>query len=168
MKLLFSQLIYDYPEQLFAEKGVMAIEHADFEGVERLAQVLGKEYVWKCTRWNNLRMFIPGGEIVSTFDTPDKVRLGKCDLIEEIIIGEDKLIKFSGWIFKKRSKNAFEVVYSWNIGVAEGRACTIVLRGATQQILDEAERSIHDALCVLSQTVKEPRICYGGGSFHLP
>ncbi len=37
-----------------------------------------------------------GGEIVSTFDTPDKVKLGKCDLIEEIIIGEDKLIKFSG------------------------------------------------------------------------
>jgi len=119
------QLIYDYPEQLFADKGVMAIEHADFEGVERLAQVLG-------------------GEIVSTFDTPDKVRLGKCDLIEEILIGEDKLIKFSG--------------------VAQGQACTIVLRGATQQILDEAERSIHDALCVLSQTVKEPRICYGGGA----
>ncbi|CAF4013115.1 unnamed protein product, partial [Rotaria magnacalcarata] len=119
------QLIYDYPEQLFADKGVMAIEHADFEGVERLAQVLG-------------------GEIVSTFDTPDKVRLGKCDLIEEVMIGEDKLIKFSG--------------------VAQGQACTIILRGATQQILDEAERSIHDALCVLSQTVKEPRICYGGGA----
>ncbi|CAF2316895.1 unnamed protein product [Rotaria sp. Silwood2] len=119
------QLIYDYPDQLFAEKGVMAIEHADFEGVERLAQVLG-------------------GDIVSTFDTPNKVRLGKCNLIEEIIIGEDKLIKFSG--------------------VAQGEACTVVLRGATQQILDEAERSIHDVLCVLSQTVKEPRICYGGGA----
>jgi T-complex protein 1 subunit beta len=52
-----------------------------------------------------------------------------------------------------------------NIGVAQGQACTIILRGATQQILDEAERSIHDVLCVLSQTVKEPRICYGGGSF---
>jgi T-complex protein 1 subunit beta len=51
----------------------------------------------------------------------------------------------------------------WNLGVAQGQACTIVLRGATQQILDEAERSIHDVLCVLSQTVKEPRICYGGG-----
>ena len=50
------------------------------------------------------------------------------------------------------------------LGVAQGQACTIVLRGATQQILDEAERSIHDVLCVLSQTVKEPRICYGGGS----
>jgi chaperonin GroEL (HSP60 family) len=40
--LFLRQLIYDYPEQLFAERNVMAIEHADFEGVERLAQVLGK------------------------------------------------------------------------------------------------------------------------------
>lgn len=40
-KTLFRQLIYNYPEQLFADAGVMAIEHADFEGVERLALVLG-------------------------------------------------------------------------------------------------------------------------------
>ena len=118
------QLIYNYPEQLFADSGVMAIEHADFEGVERLALVLG-------------------GEIVSTFDSPDTVKLGRCNLIEEIMIGEDKLLKFSG--------------------VALGEACTVVLRGATQQILDEADRSLHDALCVLTQTVKEPRIVYGGG-----
>ena len=118
------QLIYNYPEQLFADAGMMAIEHADFEGVERLALVLG-------------------GEIVSTFDSPDTVKLGRCNLIEEVMIGEDMLIKFTG--------------------VALGEACTIVLRGATQQILDEAERSLHDALCVLTQTVKEPRIVYGGG-----
>ena len=48
-------------------------------------------------------------------------------------------------------------------GVALGEACTIVLRGATQQILDEAERSLHDALCVLSQTVKETKTVCGGG-----
>lgn len=118
------QLIYNYPEQLFADAGVMAIEHADFEGVERLALVLG-------------------GEIVSTFDRPDKVKLGQCDLIEEIMIGEDKLLRFSG--------------------VKLGEACSIVLRGATQQILDEAERSLHDALCVLTSTIKDPRIVYGGG-----
>ncbi len=35
------QLIYNYPEQLLAEKGVMVIEHADFDGTERLAAVLG-------------------------------------------------------------------------------------------------------------------------------
>ena len=50
----------------------MAIEHADFEGIERLALVLG-------------------GEIVSTFGDPEKVKLGSCDLIEEVMIGEDKV-----------------------------------------------------------------------------
>jgi len=118
------QLIYNYPEQLFAEGGVMSIEHADFEGIERLALVLG-------------------AEITSTFDTPDKVTLGHCDLIEEIVIGEDKVIRFSG--------------------VARGEACTVVLRGASHHILDEAERSLHDALCVLSQTVRNPRTVLGGG-----
>merc|ERR1719431_444113 len=118
------QLIYNYPEQLFADNGVMAIEHADFEGIERLALVLG-------------------GEITSTFDSPETVRLGECKSIEEVMIGEDKLLKFSG--------------------VKLGEACTVVLRGATQQILDEADRSLHDALCVLTQTVKETRTVYGGG-----
>ena len=71
------QLIYDYPDQLFADAGVMAVEHADFDGIERLAKVLG-------------------AEIVSTFDQPEKVTLGNCKLIEEVILGEDKLLKFSG------------------------------------------------------------------------
>ncbi len=48
-------------------------------------------------------------------------------------------------------------------GVALGEACTIVLRGASSHILDEAERSLHDALCVLQQTVKDSRVVYGGG-----
>lgn len=33
---------------------------------------------------------------MSTFDAPECVKLGHCDLIEEVMIGEDKLIKFSG------------------------------------------------------------------------
>ena len=66
------QLIYNYPEQLFADAGVMAIEHADFEGVERLALVLGSE-------------------IVSTFGKPELVKLGHCKLIEEVMIGEDQV-----------------------------------------------------------------------------
>jgi T-complex protein 1 subunit beta len=47
------QLVYNYPEQLFADKGVMVIEHADFEGIERLAVATG-------------------AEIVSTFDQPNR------------------------------------------------------------------------------------------------
>ena len=42
----FRQLIYNYPEQLFASAGVMAIEHADFNGVERLALVTGVFVCW--------------------------------------------------------------------------------------------------------------------------
>jgi chaperonin GroEL (HSP60 family) len=59
------------------------------------------------------------------------------------MIGEDKLIRFSG--------------------CAGGSACTIVLRGASSHLLDEAERSLHDALCVLTETIKETRVLCGGG-----
>mmetsp|Transcript_15631 Transcript_15631/g.50892 ORF Transcript_15631/g.50892 Transcript_15631/m.50892 type:complete len:487 (+) Transcript_15631:253-1713(+) len=118
------QLIYNYPEEIFAKRGVMAIEHADFEGVERLAAVLG-------------------AEICSTFEQPELATLGTCELIDEIMVGEDKLIRFSG--------------------CKSGEACTIVLRGASTHVLDEAERSLHDALCVLSRTVAETRTIPGGG-----
>ena len=105
---------------MFADKQIMAIEHADFEGIERLALVLG-------------------AEIHSTFDHPETAKIGTCDLIEEVMIGEDKLMRFSG--------------------VSQGQACSLVLRGATEQILDEAERAIHDVLCVLYSTIKV-HICY--------
>jgi T-complex protein 1 subunit beta len=62
---------------------------------------------------------------------------------DQILIGEDKLIRFSG--------------------CKSGEACSVVLRGASAHLLDEAERSLHDALCVLSQTVKETRTIPGGG-----
>merc|ERR1712113_208564 len=122
------QLIYNYPDQLFKDNGVIAIEHSDFDGSERLAAVLG-------------------ADIVSTFDDPEDTKLGFCKKIEEIMIGEDKVIKFSG--------------------CAQGEACTIVLRGASQHILDEAERSLHDALAVLYQTVTDTRVVYGGGAMEM-
>jgi T-complex protein 1 subunit beta len=118
------QLIYNFPEQIFTEAGLVSIEHADFDGIERLAAVTG-------------------GEIASTFDKPELVMLGECELIDEIMVGEDRLIRFSG--------------------CKSGTACTIILRGASSHLLDEAERSLHDALCVLTETVKETRVICGGG-----
>ena len=50
-------------------------------------------------------------------------------------------------------------------GVPLGEACSIVLRGATEQIIGEAERSLHDALCVLTSTVKETKTTFGGGMY---
>jgi len=122
------QLIYNFPEQIFTDAGVVSIEHADFDGIERLAAVTG-------------------GEIASTFDRPELVSLGECALIDEIMVGEDKLIRFSG--------------------CKSGNACSIILRGASSHLLDEAERSLHDALCVLTETVKETRVLCGGGCMEM-
>jgi len=119
------QLIYNYPEQLLRDAGVMVIEHADFDGMERLAAVLG-------------------AEILSTFDDPEADVLGTCASIEEVMIGEDKVIKFAG--------------------CQRNEACSIVLRGSGSHILDEAERSLHDAICVLISAVKNHKVIYGGGN----
>lgn len=118
------QLIYNYPEELFAQAGVMAIEHADFEGIERLAKALG-------------------ADILSTFDETAKVTYGFAGKIDEIMIGESTVLRFSG--------------------LKAGEACTIVLRGASKHLLDEAERSMHDALCVVSQMANETRTVLGAG-----
>jgi len=118
------QLIYNFAEQIFADANVMAIEHADFDGIERLSAVTG-------------------GEIASTFDHPELCKLGTCKLIEEVMIGEEKMLRFSG--------------------VESGSACSVVLRGASGHLLDEAERSLHDAICVIYSTVKETRTINGGG-----
>merc|ERR1712194_499817 len=121
------QLIYNYPEQLMADAGCMVIEHADFEGVERLA-------------------FATGAEIVSTFQNPERSEevLGFVADVSEVMIGEDKVIHFSGC---KRNES-----------------CSLVLRGSSSHILDEAERSMHDALCVLVKTVQNKHVIYGGGN----
>merc|ERR1712196_663146 len=119
------QLIYNLPEQRFADAGIVSIEHTDFDGTERLALTLD-------------------GDIVSTFDTPETTKLGRCELIEEVMIGEDKLVRFSG--------------------CPNSQASSIVIRGANEHVVDEAHRSLHDALCVLSQTVKASAVLPGGGA----
>merc|ERR1712054_669683 len=97
------QLIYNLPEQKLADNGIMSIEHADFDGTERLALVLD-------------------GDIVSTFDNPEQVKLGECDLIEEVMIGEDKLVRFSG--------------------CPNSQASSIVIRGANTHVIDEASKTV--------------------------
>jgi len=70
--------------------------------------------------------------------------LGFCADVSEMMIGEDKVIKFSG--------------------CKKGESCSLVLRGSSSHILEEAERSMHDALCVLVKTVQNKSVLYGGGN----
>ncbi|EDV20280.1 uncharacterized protein TRIADDRAFT_63418 [Trichoplax adhaerens] len=75
--------------------------------------------------------------------TPDV--LGSAGLVEEVDTGFNKVIKVTG--------------------VANpGRTVTITIRGSNKLVLEEAERSIHDALCVIRCLVKNKALIAGGGA----
>lgn len=77
--------------------------------------------------------------------TPEK--LGSASLVEEVVVGDSnsKVVKFTG--------------------IANmGRTITILMRGSNKLVLDEADRSIHDALCVVRSLVKKRHLIAGGGA----
>jgi thermosome len=85
-----------------------------------------------------------GGKVVTNLDSLTSADLGYADLVEERKIGDDKMTFIEGCKHPK--------------------AVTILIRGGTQRIVDETERSLHDALCVVRDIVEEPKIVAGGGS----
>ncbi|GAB6019250.1 T-complex protein 1 subunit epsilon [Chamberlinius hualienensis] len=87
-----------------------------------------------------------GGRIVPRFQelTPDK--LGHAGLVREMSFGTTK----DRMLVIEECKNS--------------RAVTIFLRGGNRMIVEEAKRSIHDALCVIRNLVRDSRIVYGGGA----
>jgi len=85
-----------------------------------------------------------GGKVVSSINEITKKDLGYAKLVEERKIGKDKMTFIEG------CKNPHSVA--------------ILVRGGTERIVDEAERSIHDALCVVRDVVQEPKIVAGGGA----
>jgi len=71
--------------------------------------------------------------------------LGSADLVEEIQAGTSKVVKFSG------IQN-------------QGRTVSVMVRGSNKLVLEEADRSIHDALCVIRCLVKKRFLIAGGGA----
>ncbi|CAK9018382.1 T-complex protein 1 subunit alpha (TCP-1-alpha) (CCT-alpha), partial [Durusdinium trenchii] len=49
-------------------------------------------------------------------------------------------------------------------GCAASKACSILIRGANEFMLDEASRSVHDALCAVSRTLESNAVVPGGGA----
>jgi thermosome len=85
-----------------------------------------------------------GGKIITNLDDVSSADLGYASVVEERKIGEDKM--------------------SFVEGCKHPRAVTILIRGGTERIVDEAERSVHDALCVVRDIVEEPKVLAGGGA----
>ncbi|CAI4314859.1 CPA_1a_G0007430.mRNA.1.CDS.1 [Saccharomyces cerevisiae] len=74
-------------------------------------------------------------------------RLGSADLVEEIDSDGSKIVRVTGI----RNNNARPTV-------------SVVIRGANNMIIDETERSLHDALCVIRCLMKERGLIAGGGA----
>jgi len=85
-----------------------------------------------------------GGRVVTSLDDLSEKDLGKAQLVEERKVEEDK------WVFVEGCKNP--------------KATTILVRGATQRVTDEAERSMHDAIMVVKDVIEHPAIVVGGGA----
>ena len=85
-----------------------------------------------------------GARMVTNLDDLTAKDLGYAKLVEERKMEDDK------WVFIEGCKNP--------------KAVTILIRGGTQRIVDEAERAIHDALMVTKDVVELPAIVAGGGA----
>ncbi|MGD6809781.1 MAG: thermosome subunit beta [Candidatus Bathyarchaeia archaeon] len=85
-----------------------------------------------------------GGKIVSDIDDISSTDLGYAALVEERRIGDDKMT------FVEGCKNP--------------KAVTVLIRGGTERLINEAERSIHDALCVIRDLIQDPQVVAGGAA----
>ena len=85
-----------------------------------------------------------GAKVVTNLNDLSAKDLGYAQLVEERKIGDTKMTFIEG------CKNPLAV--------------TILIRGGTERIVDEADRSLHDALCVVGDIVEEPKILAGGGA----
>ena len=85
-----------------------------------------------------------GGRIVTNFDDLTPNDLGYAELVEERKVEEDK------WVFVEGCKNP--------------KAVSILIRGGSQRVVDEAERSIHDAIMVTKDVIEKPALVAGGGA----
>jgi thermosome len=85
-----------------------------------------------------------GGRIVGSVNDLTEKDLGDAQTVEERSIENDN------WVFIEGCKNP--------------KAVSLLLRAGSQRVLDEAERSIHDALMVVKDVIEKPLIVYGGGA----
>jgi T-complex protein 1 subunit alpha len=91
-----------------------------------------------------------GGKVVTTMadmegeESFDAESLGQCLSVREVRVGDGEMIHFEG---------------------CQGAgASTIVLRGANEYMLDEMDRALHDALCVVKRMLESNTLVPGGGA----
>lgn len=85
-----------------------------------------------------------GAHVITNIEDLESEDLGIAKIVEERKVGDDKMT------FVEGCKNP--------------KSVTVLVRGGTQRIVDEAERAVHDALSVVKDVVVNPKVVVGGGS----
>jgi len=85
-----------------------------------------------------------GAHIITNIEDLKSADLGYAKLTEERKVSDDKMTFIEG--------------------CKDAKALSIIVRGGTERVVDEAERAIHDALCVVRDVVVEPYVVVGGGA----
>lgn len=87
-----------------------------------------------------------GGRIVPRFSELSEEKLGKAGTVREISFGN--------------TRERMIVIED----CANSNAVTVLVRGGNKMIVDEAKRSLHDAMCVVRNLIRDNRVVYGGGA----
>ena len=119
------------------------------KGIDDLAQhYLAKDGIIAVRRVKESDMLkltkATGARLVNNIDDLSSKDLGTADVVEERKVENDK------WVFIEGCKNP--------------KAVTILVRGGSQRVVDEADRSLHDALMVMKDVLEKPFIVAGGGA----
>jgi len=85
-----------------------------------------------------------GGRISTNIDDISEKDLGSADLVQQKKVESDK------WVFVEGCRNPQSV--------------TMLIRGGSQRVVDEVDRSIHDSLMVVKDVIETPAIVAGGGA----
>ena len=85
-----------------------------------------------------------GGRVISNLDDLTEQDLGMADLAQQKKVESDK------WVFIEGCKHPQSV--------------TMLIRGGSQRVIDEVDRSIHDSLMVVKDVIEKPEIVAGGGA----
>ncbi|KAJ1914680.1 T-complex protein 1 subunit epsilon [Mycoemilia scoparia] len=86
------------------------------------------------------------GRIVPRFEDLAESKLGSAGLVREVSFGTTN----ENMIFIEDCANS--------------KAVTVFVRGGNKMIVDEAKRSLHDAMCVVRNLITDKRVVYGGGA----
>ncbi|MHA1588574.1 MAG: thermosome subunit alpha [Candidatus Thorarchaeota archaeon] len=117
--------IDDVAQHYLAKNGILAVRRIKKSDVERIHKATG-------------------AAIVSKIQNLTKADLGKAKIVEQRLVGEDKMLFIEG--------------------TPKSSVATLLVRGGTSHVVDEVDRALNDALYVVRDIVIYPKITYGGGA----